>query len=88
MGVIGNRAQADILRHLSLMGPSTAGELTDATGISRPSLNRHLVALQGAGVVTASPPAGDRAGKIVKYTVQLEHLRELAGKYLQYVSGV
>lgn len=87
VGMIGSRAQADMIRHLSRMGPSTAGELAEATGISRPSLNRHLVALEEAGVVTASPPAGDRAGKTVRYTAQIDRVRELAEKYLRYVSG-
>ncbi|WP_394253023.1 ArsR/SmtB family transcription factor [Arthrobacter pityocampae] len=87
VSVIGSRAQAEILRRLSRLGPSTAGELADATGISRPSLNRHLVALQKAGVVAATPPAGDRAGKTVKYAAQIDRVRELAEKYLRYVSG-
>lgn len=86
VGVIGSRAQADILRELSRLGPSTAGELVGATGISRPSLNRHLVALQRAGIVTASPP-GNRAGKTLRYTAQIHRVRELAEKYLRYVSG-
>lgn len=87
VGMIGSRAQTDMLRHLCRMGPSTARELVEATGISRPSLNRHLVALEDVGVVTASPPPGDRAGKTVKYTAQLDRVREVAENYLRYVSG-
>lgn len=87
VGMIGSRAQTEILRRLALMGPSTAGELAAATGISRPSLNRHLVALQKAGVVTTVPTDGDRAGKTLTYSAQLDLVRELAEKYLRYVSG-
>lgn len=87
VAMIGSRAQTEILRRLALMGPSTAGELARATGISRPSLNRHLVALQKAGVVLVTPDQGDRAGKTLKYSAQLDLVRELVEKYLRYVSG-
>lgn len=87
VGVIGARAQAAMLRHLARMGPSTAGELAEATRISRPSLNRYLVLLEEAGVITASPPAGDRTGKTVRYTAHLGRVRELAEVYVKYVSG-
>lgn len=86
VGVIGSRAQADILRQLSLLGPSTAGELVGATGISRPSLNRHLVALQRSGIVIANPP-GNRAGKTLRYSARMDRVRDLADKYVRYVSG-
>lgn len=84
---MGNRAQADILRHLSLLGPSTIGRLQTVVLISRPSLNRHLDALATAGLVETDPPAGMRHGRDVTYTVQRARIRQLAHEYVSYVQG-
>ncbi len=85
---IGNRAQADILRNLSMLGPSTIGRLQTAVDISRPSLNRHLDFLAQAGLVQTDPPAGMRHGKAVVYTVRSARIRELTQAYVSYVEGV
>lgn len=84
---MGNRAQADILRNLSLLGPSTIGQLHAVMAISRPSLNRLLDALSKAGLVQTDPPAGLRHGKDVTYTAQRGKIRELADKYVSYLEG-
>ncbi|WP_427008777.1 ArsR/SmtB family transcription factor [Pseudarthrobacter sp. H2] len=84
---MGNRAQAAILRHLSLLGPSVIGRLQSVMAISRPSLNRHLDSLATAGLVQTDPPAGMRHGKDVTYTAQPARIRELAHQYLSYVQG-
>lgn len=84
---MGNRAQADILRNLSVLGPSTIGELNAKVAISRPSLNRLLEALSKAGLVRTDPPAGLRHGKDVTYTAQRGRVRELAAKYVSYLVG-
>lgn len=83
----GSRAQAHILRYLSLLGPSSAGQLASSTGMSRASLNRHLVALEGVGAVAADTVTGSRAGKTVLYTIQVERVCELTQIYLRYISG-
>lgn len=84
---MGNRAQAEILRHLAKAGPSTVGELMEGVDMTRPSLNRHLAALDGAKIVHTDSPAGSRHGKTVTYSVDLERVLQLAGEYLRYVSG-
>jgi len=84
---MGNRAQADILRHLAKAGPSTIGGLMDGVDMTRPSLNRHLAALEDAGIVHTNPPAGNRHGKAVTYAADLDRVRRLASEYLRYVSG-
>jgi DNA-binding transcriptional ArsR family regulator len=84
---MGNRAQADILRHLSLLGPSVIGRLQSVMAVSRPSLNRHLYALATAGLVETDPPAGMRHGRDTTYTVQPARIRELAHEYVSYVAG-
>jgi DNA-binding transcriptional ArsR family regulator len=85
---MGNRARADILRHLSILGPSTIGRLQTAVDISRPSLNRHLDSLAKAGLVQTDPPAGMRHGKAVVYTVRSARVRELTQAYTSYVEGM
>jgi DNA-binding MarR family transcriptional regulator len=84
---MGNRAQADILRNLFLLGPSTIGQLQAVTAISRPSLNRLLDALSKAGLVQTDPPAGLRHGKDVTYTAQRGRIRQLADEYVSYLEG-
>ena len=84
---MGNRARADILRHLSMLGPSTIGRLQTAVDISRPSLNRHLDFLAKAGLVQTDPPAGMRHGRAVVYAVRSARVRELTQAYASYVEG-
>jgi DNA-binding transcriptional ArsR family regulator len=88
ISLMGNRARVDILRHLSMLGPSTIGRLQTAVDISRPSLNRHLDFLAEAGLVQTDPPAGMRHGKDVVYTVQPDRVRELTQEYTSYVEGM
>jgi DNA-binding transcriptional ArsR family regulator len=86
-GFMGNRAQTEILRQLSLLGSATIGQLQAVMRISRPSMNRHLSALSKAGLVLTDPPEGLRHGKDVTYAVQRARIRELAQGYLSYVEG-
>jgi len=88
ISLMGNRARVDILRHLSMLGPSTIGRLQTAVDISRPSLNRHLDFLAEAGLVQTDPPAGMRHGKDVVYMVQPARVRELTQEYTSYVEGM
>ncbi|MCO4252172.1 ArsR/SmtB family transcription factor [Pseudarthrobacter raffinosi] len=87
IGLMGNRARVEILRRLSMLGPSTIGRLQAAVDISRPSLNRHLDILAQAGLVLTDPPAGMRHGKDVVYVVQSARVRELTKQYASYVVG-
>ena len=85
---MGNRARVDILRRLSMLGPSTIGQLQTVLDISRPSLNRHLDFLSKAGLVQTDPPAGMRHGKGVVYMVKSARVRELTQEYISYVEGL
>ena len=87
ISLMGNRARVDILRHLSILGPSTIGRLQASVEISRPSLNRHLDFLSKAGLVQTDPPAGMRHGKGVVYSVKSARVRELTQEYTSYVEG-
>jgi DNA-binding transcriptional ArsR family regulator len=84
---MGSRAQVDILRQLAILGPSTIGQLQAVLDIGRPSLNRHLEALAGDGLIETDPPCGVRQGRDVIYAVQPRRIRNLARTYLEYVEG-
>jgi DNA-binding transcriptional ArsR family regulator len=88
ISLMGNRARVNILRRLSMLGPSTIGRLQAAVDISRPSLNRHLDFLAKVGLVHTDPPAGMRHGKDVLYMVHSARVRELTQEYTSYVQGM
>lgn len=88
VSLMGNRARVNILRRLSMLGPSTIGRLQGAVDMSRPSLNRHLDLLAKAGLVQADPPAGMRHGKDVVYMVHSARVRELTQEFTSYVQGI
>ncbi|BCW86526.1 MULTISPECIES: ArsR/SmtB family transcription factor [Paenarthrobacter] len=87
IGFLGSRAQADVLRQLAILGPSTVGQLQAVLEIGRPSLNRHLEALSRAGLIETDPPRGLRQGRDVTYEVQPGTLRHLLRAYVDYVEG-
>lgn len=88
ISLMGNRARVDILRRLSMLGPSTIGRLQTVLDISRPSLNRHLDFLAKAGLVHTDPPAGMRHGKDVVYKVQSDKVREVTRACARYIEGM
>lgn len=88
ISLMGNRARVNILRRLSMLGPSTVGRLQAAVDISRPSLNRHLDFLAKVGLVQTDPPAGMRHGRDVVYVVHSARVRELTQEYTSYVQGM
>ena len=92
--ILGNRAHAAILRHLYQAGPSTTGEilsgivLEGGKKLTRPSLQHHLEALEGAGAVTADHPRGQRHGKRVKYEANIDAVEfEMLPAYVSYLRG-
>lgn len=84
---MGNRAQANVLRQLAILGPSTIGQLQTVLEIGRPSLNRHLDALADAGVIETDPPRGMRQGRDVTYAIRPRRIRDLERAYLDYIEG-
>ena len=84
---MGNRAQTDLLRQLTILGPSTIGQLQAVLEIGRPSLNRHLISLSDAGLIETDPPRGQRQGKDVTYAVQRPRIQELLRTYIAYIEG-
>lgn len=92
--ILGNRAHAVILRHLSQIGPSTTGEILKGVTLgggkklTRPSLQHHLKALELSGAISADQPAGQRHGRRVKYTASMDNIEfALIPAYVQYLRG-
>lgn len=92
--ILGNRAHAAILRHLSHVGPCTTGEilrgltLDDGKKLTRPSLQHHLEALEMAGGISADHPVGRRHGRRVKYTANIDNIEfDLIPAFVRYLRG-
>ncbi len=83
----------DIVERLSA-GPATVGEVTRDFGVSKPTISRHLRALEEAGVVSRvvdgrthrlalEPEAlGDAAEWIERQRARWERLFDVVGEYL------
>ncbi|MFC8041531.1 ArsR/SmtB family transcription factor [Paenarthrobacter sp. NPDC057355] len=84
---MGNRAQADILRHLAVMGEANIGKLGAELEMTRPSLNRHLKSLEDLGLVIGDPAPGLRQGRDTTYTQASRRIRELSDAYIRYIAG-
>lgn len=84
---MGNRAQVAILRTLAKEGPCAIGALAGRVNMSRPSLNKHLVSLEAAGLIVGNPAMGERHGKTVAYSVDVSRVRALAEQYVAYITG-
>ncbi len=77
-------AQA-VLRELSTRGPLLRAEIASALGVSPSSLRLHLVRLEEAGLIRADAPAGQRAGRRVRYAVRPEGVVDAVDTLLAYV---
>lgn len=84
ISLMGSRAQAAILRALSISGPDTIGSLLGQVGVGRPSLNRLLVEMEKSGVITGRPEPGSRHGKSVYYEAVPSRVEELVSRYIEY----
>lgn len=84
ISMMGSRAQAGILRALSINGPATIGSLLKQVHVGRPSLNRILVEMESSGLIAGNPGPGSRHGKTVYYEVDPHRVEELAERYVKY----
>lgn len=85
--VIGNRARTELLHQLAEHGPLTTTELADRIGAPRTSTHTHLVQLEAARLVVADEPSGSRAGRVVRWSVDRDRIRELAEAWRGYAAG-
>jgi DNA-binding transcriptional ArsR family regulator len=77
---LGDPTRLELVQRLSLAGPSSIARLADRTPISRQAVTKHLVLLEGAGLVES-----DRAGRERRWRVRARGLAE-AQRYLDAIS--
>lgn len=73
------RAILEMLRS----GSKSAGEISDAFQLSKPTLSHHFRVLRGAGLVRA-----ERRGTSIVYTLQSNVLEDLAADLLELASSL
>lgn len=88
VGVIGNSARTEILRHLSVRPMSTT-ELAGDIGIDHSRVLRHLAALEDLDLVYADHPRGSRrgVGRVVKWQTSQERVNEVAQAWRAYATS-
>jgi DNA-binding transcriptional ArsR family regulator len=85
--VLGNRVRNEILRYLKNHPNALLADIADGVSISRHTIGPQLVALEGADVIVAQPPRGQRRGRSVLYSVNLAALESLINAWISYVVG-
>lgn len=87
IALFSNRARAQILHELATTGPATAPELAGRMGSGRAVISAHLAALQSAGVVHGDLPAGQRHGRTVHWSIDVERVEEHLRLYAHYLTN-
>jgi DNA-binding transcriptional ArsR family regulator len=77
---LGEPARRELLDLLRVRGPSAVNDLVAETGLSQPSVSRHLRVLREAGLVSVTT-----AGQRRIYELELEGLAEVAIWLTPYV---
>lgn len=86
INVLGNVLRTEILHRLS-KGPNTAVELANTIGTAQSSVHRHLIVLEGHGLVMANKSPEERAGPVsVTWELVPDRVYELADLWVRYVS--
>jgi DNA-binding transcriptional ArsR family regulator len=85
--IIGSQVRTEILRLLSLQ-PCTAVDLADALGVAHSSVHRHLVVLEGHGLIATDVESGHRRGqRTVTWCAVPSKVGELGRRWAAYASG-
>ncbi|WP_035748979.1 ArsR/SmtB family transcription factor [Arthrobacter sp. 35W] len=85
VATFGNRGRNEILRFLAAHGPASRGDIVAAVSSGEPSVAKHLLALEAAGVVTADVEPGRRHGRSPRYSADQERIKELLAAHLRYL---
>ena len=81
----GNRARNEILRYLAHHSPATRGDIVAAVSSEAPSVAKHLIILEEAGVISADLEPGQRHGKAPRYSSNKARIRELMAVHRRYL---
>lgn len=83
---MGSHIRTQLLHELTHANrPLTTPELVTAVGASRIATRENLHALEELGLVTATYPPSDRAGRRVEWSVDTPRVRELADHWRAYI---
>lgn len=84
---IGNRARGALLRELAQNGPLTAPELARRVSASRESVHRHLLDLESFGLARADTAPGQRHGRLVTWSADVDRVNEIIDVWRNYLTG-
>ncbi|MBF4636226.1 helix-turn-helix transcriptional regulator [Agreia pratensis] len=84
---IGNRARGALLHELAQNGPLTAPELARRVSASRESIHRHLLELESFGLTRADTARGQRHGRLVSWSANVDRIKELVDIWRNYLIG-
>lgn len=85
VATFGNRARNEILRYLAHHSPATRGDIVAAVSSEAPSVAKHLLVLEEAGVIKADVEPGQRHGKAPRYSTNKARIRELMAAHRRYL---
>lgn len=77
---LGDETRLGIVTRLCREGPLSIAQLTTGTEVTRQAVTKHLLALEGAGLV-----AGSRTGRERRWEIRARRLAE-ATRYLEAIS--
>jgi DNA-binding transcriptional ArsR family regulator len=78
---LGDETRLRIVARLCRGGPASISQLTDGADVSRQAVTKHLIALEGAGLVRS-----DRAGRERIWELQTRELAKVR-RYLDQISA-
>lgn len=83
--IVRNSVRLQIAAHLVDHPDSQISEIVGAVGGQRHTLRSHLIELERVGVVTTSHQTGQRSGRWVTYSLNVERWNELYDRLRAYV---
>lgn len=87
VALIGNRARCEIVRTLAQRGPLTASALAESVGVVRSRVHVHIAALEEEGLITGDVPVSVRAGRTVRWAVNLAVVERALAVFKNYLRG-
>ena len=84
---IGNRARGALLHTLAQHGSLSAQDIAQRVGAAHSSVHRHLLELEAQGLVHADTASGQRHGRTVAWSVDVERVNQLVDVWRDYLTG-
>lgn len=84
---IGNRARGALLHTLAQHGALSAQDIAQRVGTAHSSVHRHLLELEEQGLVHADTASGQRHGRTVTWSVDVDRVNELVDVWRDYLTG-